>query len=218
MEKEKSLAELVGELQLDEATEKAKQMIASHCSAQDIYQEVMDGLAIVGENYNNGKCFIADLIVSGTLAQDIFALIREEQLFDMKHIDGSVVIGTIIGDIHDIGKDLICNGLRFAGVDVIDLGVDVSVERFVEAVKKYHPDLLGISTVIDSSFGHIKKLVAILQEEQLTDDMAIVVGGSIADARYIHLTGVDCLVNNYKDGINYCLNFLENKLSGKGQK
>ncbi|HMM06264.1 MAG TPA: cobalamin-dependent protein [Clostridiales bacterium] len=218
MKQEKSLSELISGLFLDEATEKAKQMLSDHCPVQDIYQEVMDGLAIVGEKYNDGKCFIADLIVAGTLAQDIFALIKDERLYERKHIDGKMVIGTISGDIHDIGKDLICTGLRFSGVDVIDLGVDVSVERFVEAVQEYRPDLLGISTVIDSSFAHIKKLVAAFQQAGLAGDTEIVVGGSIADPRYIHLDGVSCLTNNYKDGVNYCLKVLEKKSAGRDRK
>lgn len=218
MKQEKSLSELIGAISLDEATEKARQMLTDGSPVQDIYQEVMEGLTIVGEKYNDGKCFIADLIVSGSLAQDIFDLIKDERFYDKKHIDGCMVIGTIVGDIHDIGKDLICTGLRFSGVDVIDLGVDVSVERFVDAVKEYHPDLLGISTVIDSSFAHIKQLVAALQREGLIDDMEIVVGGSIADPRYIHLAGVSCLTNNYKDGVSYCLNILERKNAGRDGK
>lgn len=218
MEKEKSLAILIGELQIDEAMEKTKRMLANHCTSQDIYQEVMDGLSIVGKHYNEGKCFIADLIVSGSLAQDIFNLIMDNRFVEGQHIEGTIVIGTITGDIHDIGKDLICNGLRFAGVNVIDLGVDVAVERFVEAVKKHHPDLLGISTIIDSSFAHIKALIDRLQREGLTEDMEIVVGGSIADPRYIHLEGVSCVTNSYKDGIHYCLRVLENKSAEGEQK
>ena len=211
MEKEKSLAALIGELQIDAATEKARQMLSSRRPVEEIYDEVMAGLALVGGKYNEGTCFIADLIVSGSLAQDIFALIKEEQLFTGKHIGGTMVIGTISGDIHDIGKDLICTGLRFAGVNIIDLGVDVSVERFVEAVKNHHPDLLGISTVIDSSFANIKKLIAALTAAELREGLEIVVGGSIADARYIHLDGVSFLTNHYEDGIQYCLSVLEKK-------
>lgn len=205
------LTEQIGALQVNEAPVTARQMLADNIDPAVIGDEVMEGLRIVSDKYNDGKCFIADLIVSGMLARDIFSLITNAIGDSGEKVDGKVVIGTIYEDIHDIGKDMVCDGLRFSGINVIDLGVDVPVGEFIAAAEKHKPDILAISTVMDSSFIHIKDLIIGLGKAGIPADMKIVVGGAAADTRYVHVEGIHCLTNDYQCGLNFCLRMLKEK-------
>jgi len=205
------LAEQIGALQVNEALATAQQMLAEKIDPVVISDEVMEGLSIVGGRYNNGQCFIADLIVSGMLAQDIFSSINHVMDLSGEKVTGKMVIGTIYEDIHDIGKGLICDRLRFNGVNVIDIGVDVPVGEFIAAAERHQPDILAISTVIDSSFTHIKDLLRGLEKASISKNMKIVVGGAAADARFVHVEGIHCLTNDYRQGIDFCLQTLKEK-------
>ncbi|MEL7566137.1 MAG: cobalamin-dependent protein [Dehalobacterium sp.] len=206
------LAEQIGELSVHEASALAQQMLAERIDPFMICDEVMEGLRIVGDKYNNGKCFIADLIVSGMLAQEIFSLINDTvSSISCEKIMGKVVIGTIYEDIHDIGKNLFCDRLRCNGVDVIDLGVDVPVGEFIAAVESHKPDILAVSTVMDNSFTHIKDLIMGLGKAGISGNIKIVVGGAAADARFVQMEGVHCLTNDCRQGIDFCLRILKEK-------
>ncbi len=211
MSETQTLSELIGNLLVIEATNKAEQMVADQEDPELIHREIMRGLRLVGERYNEGRCFIADLMVSGMLARELLSLLHDDDCGEKEIVPGCIVIGTIYDDIHDIGKDLISDSLKFRGVDVVDLGVDVPVAAFIAAAEKYRPDILAISTVMDSSFSHIKNLLFHLQVAAIQPDMKIVVGGAAADPRYVKVEGVDCLTNDYQKGIDYCLNTLREK-------
>ncbi|ATW23802.1 cobalamin B12-binding domain-containing protein [Candidatus Formimonas warabiya] len=206
------LAEQIGALSVNEASAMARQMLAEKIDPFVICDEVMDGLRIVGDKYNNGTCFIADLIVSGMLAQEIFSFINDAVMdISYEKVMGKVVIGTIYEDIHDIGKNLFCDCLRCNGVNVIDLGVDVPVGEFIAAAERHKPDILAISTVMDNSFTHIKDLIMGLGKAGISGNIKIVVGGAAADARFVQLEGIHCLTNDCRQGIDFCLRTLKEK-------
>lgn len=206
-----SLSHLIGDLQINEATQKTEEMLSKGVAPGDIHREIMRGLALVGEKYNQGQCFIADLMVSGLLARELLFLVHGQDLREDTAVSGKVVIGTICDDIHDIGKDLISDSLKFSGVQVVDLGVDVPVSVFIAAAEKYRPDLLAISTVMDSSFTHIRHLISSLRAANVPADMKIVVGGAAANPRFAKVDGVDYLTNDYQKGMDYFLSILRQK-------
>lgn len=205
----------IGELQVENALEEGRRLALAGVSAPDMQEAIMQGLRIVGDNYAAGRCFIADLMVSGMLAKELFGMVSLDIEGAVPRTLGKVVIGTIEGDIHDIGKDLIADALRMRGVEVVDLGVDVSVERFVQAVEEYGPDILAISTSIDSSFTGIKRLVARLRGDTRHEELTIVVGGAIADGRFVKLDGVDYLANDYQGSLEFDVERLNRKARRK---
>jgi len=196
------LSELISTLDVIEALELGASMVAANVPVEEYQQEIMEGLQAIGTMYEHGECYIADLMVSGMLARELFALKKNDDLPDIGTVIGRVVIGTICEDIHDIGKNLVADALRFRCVEVIDLGVDVSVDRFVEAAERYQPDMLAVSTLIDGQFGHIRELVDRLKASKAPEDMCIVIGGAAADPRFVSIPGVDCITNNYQDAMS----------------
>ncbi len=215
---EKSLSSLIGDLLVDEALKKGILMIKNNIDPILFQNEIMNGLSIVGNKYNEGECFIADLMVAGMLARDLFNLANKNIALDKVYVNGKVVIGTIAGDIHDIGKNLVVDALTYRGIEVIDLGVDVPILDFVDAVEMYKPAILAISTIIDSTFSNIKELITILKKKGLLKNMKLVVGGAAADERYVKIEDVDLLTNEYKKGMKYCLEILtKDPLGGKNE-
>ena len=101
----------------------------------------------VGEKYENGDLFLSELMMIGYLASEITNLLKPHLVGSDLEAQGKVVIGTVKGDVHDIGKNIVIMMLQSAGYDVVDLGIDVSAERFVEAVKKEKPFVLGMSAL-----------------------------------------------------------------------
>ena len=153
------LIELIADLKLNEAEELADQLIKEGIAVQELYDLVMEGLAEIGKKYENGECYIADLIVSGMIAKNIFAAANLKQGTGPADKSlGTVLFGTIFDDIHDIGKDLMIDALENRSIHVIDLGVDVRVSKFVEAVKRHQPDIIAVSCVMTNSIPYLQEL------------------------------------------------------------
>jgi methanogenic corrinoid protein MtbC1 len=209
----KKLADLLSELRFDEAMELGMTMANSE-AFPDFQSEIIEGLHKIEMKYYNGEFFIADLIVAGSMIREIFSLAKDSPFIKDTPVSGKMVIGTIIGDIHNIGKDLFADALRYRGVDVIDLGVDVPVDSFLEAIARYQPDILAICTYIEPSLSNTKMLVNRLRQTALPPGMKIIVGGSAVDERFTKVPGVDYISRDYQKSIDYCAGILKEKRQG----
>jgi methanogenic corrinoid protein MtbC1 len=207
------LSDLLSELRFDEAMKQGITMINSECFP-DFQGEIIEGLHKIETKYNNGEFFIADLIVAGSMIREIFSLAKDSPFMKRAVVSGKMVIGTIAGDIHNIGKDLFADALRYRGVDVIDLGVDVPVDRFLDAVTRHRPDILAISTYIEPSLSHTKILVNRLRQIVIPPGMKIIVGGSAVDERFTKIPGVDYISRDYQKSIDFCAGILKEKYQG----
>ncbi|MBK5243987.1 MAG: cobalamin-dependent protein [Eubacteriaceae bacterium] len=210
------LKEFIVDLKLDEAEACADQLIRNGIDSQSLYDVVMDGLAEIGNKYENGECFIADLIVSGMMAKNIFeaANISKDSQKPSEPL-GTVIIGTIYDDIHDIGKDLMVDALENKGIKVIDLGVDVKVEKFIEAVKQHNPDIIAVSCVMINSIGFIEELGIALEKEKLLKNRRFLLGGAVVNNEYVRIPQIDFMTNNFYEGIKYCEVYLRKKIEGE---
>jgi methanogenic corrinoid protein MtbC1 len=207
------LSDLLSELRFDEAMKLGIAMAHSE-SFPDFQSEIIEGLHKIETKYNNGEFFIADLIVAGSMIRDIFSLAKDSPFMKQAAIYGKMVIGTIVGDIHNIGKDLFADALRYRGIDVVDLGVDVPVERFLDAVTRYRPDILAISTYIEPSLSHTKILVNRLRQTGVPPGMKIIIGGSAVDERFTKIPGADYISKDYQKSIDFCAGILREKYGG----
>ncbi len=214
---DKKLAALISQMKLEEAEKMASAMIADGVPAMEIYQQVMEGLQEVGNRYENTEYFIADLIVSGMLAKEIFSLVDLYQDDELAATKGTIVIGTILEDIHDIGKDLMIDSLRAQGIHIIDLGVDVKIEKFIDAVRQYNPDIIAVSCIMTSSLGHLHELAMKLHEEELLTDRALIIGGAVANRKYLKIPYVTYMTNSMFEGVDFCLRYLAEKRKGSKQ-
>ncbi|MFW6458854.1 MAG: cobalamin B12-binding domain-containing protein [Halodesulfurarchaeum sp.] len=136
----------------------------------DILDDLKEGMGIVGERYAADEYFIPDLMYAGDIIEQISELLQEEMPEQESEGIGTVVLGTVKDDIHDIGKDLVYFMFDLNGFDVIDLGVDVPPEKFVEAVAENDPEIVALSGFLTAAFDSMKETVEALEEAGLVED------------------------------------------------
>lgn len=145
----------------------------------------------VGRLFEDGEFFIPEMLVSARAMKGGLAILRPKlAAADIQPI-GRVVIGTAQGDLHDIGKNLVGMMLEGAGFEVIDLGVDVSPERYVAAVKEHHPDLVGISALLTTTMPRMRDVLLALQAAGLREKVKVMIGGAPLTAQYASDIGAD---------------------------
>jgi corrinoid protein of di/trimethylamine methyltransferase len=167
------------------------------------------GLEKVGKKFEEGEYFVTDLIIAGHImkeAMNVLApFIREGEVSESK---GKIVIGTVEGDLHDIGKNIVVTLLRSSGFEVTDLGIDVPARKFVEEVKKGVP-ILGLSSLLTVGLDKVKEVVEELRKEGLKDKVKVIVGGAVVTEDWVYQTGVDAAVNDALEGIKICKTWIE---------
>ncbi len=189
----KQLIHAVADLNEDEALKLVQDMVKNGSTPLEIVENCKRGVEIVGERYSNQKYFLSDLIMSEEILKEIMEIIEpyfpDKTDDDKNQVD--IVMGTIEGDIHDLGKNIVIYLLRSVGINVLDLGVDVNPEDFVEKINETKAKLLGISVLITYSIGSIKKVVELLKESNLRDDVTIIIGGYPVNDIIKDYTGAD---------------------------
>jgi 5-methyltetrahydrofolate--homocysteine methyltransferase len=165
--------------------------LASGVDPLDIVDVLRQTLEVVGDKYEDGEFFLSELIMAGYLASEVANLLKPHLLKTQRTALGTIVMGTVKGDIHDIGKNIVIMMLDAAGFEVIDLGVDVPTERFVEAVQTMKPDVLGISALLTSTIDRVKEVVDALETNGLRDRVKVIAGGRPITRAFIEEIGAD---------------------------
>ena len=145
----------------------------------------------VGRLFEDGEFFIPEMLVSARAMKGGLAILRPKLAAEDIQPIGRVVIGTAQGDLHDIGKNLVGMMLEGAGFEVIDLGVDVSPEKYVAAVKEHQPDLLGISALLTTTMPRMQDVLLALQAAGLRETVKVMIGGAPLTAQYASDIGAD---------------------------
>ena len=147
----------------------------------------------VGDGFGKGELFLPELLGAADAMLSATPIIEEEikKTGGKRDSVGIAVMGTVHGDIHNIGKLMVCMLLTADGFEVIDLGVDVEAERFVEAVRKHKPDILGMSALLTPFVSELRKIINMLKEEGLRDKVKIIVGGGAISEAIAESTGAD---------------------------
>ena len=180
------------DMQEKEALVMAQQMLDSGKSAMevlDLCREAMDG---IGKRFEKGEYFISELLMGGEILRQIAAIAKPKMgaITQEKKL-GKVVFGTVAGDIHDLGKDIVEFMLDINGFEVHDLGVDVPPEKFVEAIKEYKPQVVGLSCLITVAFDSMKQTVEAIKAAGLRDSVKIMIGGGTTDEQVKVYAGAD---------------------------
>ncbi len=179
---------------MDEAQSLAlvKEMIGQGSDPVAILDDCRSAMSLVGERFEAGQYFISELILAGEILQDISAevkpLIQQESEGQKK---GKVIVGTVEGDIHDIGKDIVVFMLEINGFEVNDLGVDVPPAKFVEAIGDFKPDIVALSGFLTLAFDSMKETVDAIKEAGLRDGIKIMIGGGTIDQKICDFAGAD---------------------------
>ncbi|MBW1767424.1 MAG: cobalamin-dependent protein [Deltaproteobacteria bacterium] len=186
------LAVLISDLKEQEALDLVKKQLEEGTEPMGILGSAREGMKIVGERFAGETYFIPDLIYSGEILKGVAGLvephIKKEQ--DVERL-GKVIIGTVAGDIHDIGKDLVTFMLDISGFEVIDLGIDVPVQKFVDTIKDTGARVVGLSGFLTLAFDSMKETIDAIKEAGLRDDLKIMIGGGQIDEEVRGFTGAD---------------------------
>ena len=201
-----NLAEALRDLDEDRVYELVDDMLKQGASPQDIIKECNIGIVAVGELFAGGEYFLTELMFSAEIMKGVMQ--KLEPLMESNSVAeqsaGTVVIGTVKGDIHDIGKVIVVGLLRTHGYKVVDLGVDVPVENFVAAVRETGAKVLGLSALLNSTYPEMKNVVDAVTEAGLRDQVKIIIGGTICNETVREYTGADYYPNDAVTGINIC--------------
>jgi methanogenic corrinoid protein MtbC1 len=201
-------------IELDEGRtlELTRELVAQgKATPLSILNTCQQALKVVGERYERQEYYISGLIMAGELFKEVLDLVQPlEEPTPGGGASGTVVLGTVAGDIHDIGKNLFGTSLRGFGFKVIDLGVDVSAERFLEEVGRSRPDVVGLSGLIMAAFESMKGTVTLLRahEAQLGYRPPVILGGAIIDGRVCEYCGADSWSTDAMEGVRICQNLV----------
>ncbi|MEM4887811.1 MAG: cobalamin-dependent protein [Thermosphaera sp.] len=202
-------------LELDE--KRAIELTKARISKGEDPLKILDDLRIaaekVGEKYEKGEFFVADLVMAGEIMKEISELVRPKlkELGKTREIIGKLVIGTVEGDIHDIGKNIVVTLAEAAGFEVIDLGVDVPPQKFVEAIKQHQPDIVGMSCLITAGLESMKRTVDAIKEAGLRDKVKIIIGGGRVDEYAKEYTGADAWATDAATGVKIMIEWMRKK-------
>lgn len=192
----------MGELDEEQVLSLVAARLESGVTPAEIVESCRGGVEIVGKRYSEGQYFLSDLIMSEEIFKQVMELVEPHIPLTVAQTGPAIVIGTIEGDIHDLGKNIIIYLLRSAGYRVIDLGVDVTPEQFVRAVSETDTCVLGISVLLSFCVGSIKKVIDLLEEVGLRDKVKVIVGGYTANELVKAYTGVDFYANDITQALS----------------
>jgi methanogenic corrinoid protein MtbC1 len=189
-----ALVGAISDMREEEALDLARKALDGGTSPLEVLDSAREAMAIVGGRFEKGEYFVPELILAGEMLRDISELVKPllaESSDTAGPKLGKVVMGTVAGDIHDIGKDIVHFMLEVNGFEVADLGVDVSAERFVGAVRDQQPDILALSGFLTLSYDSMRDTVAALQAAGLRDRVKVMVGGGAVDDQIRQYSGAD---------------------------
>jgi methanogenic corrinoid protein MtbC1 len=211
-EKAKKLIGYVADLCEEESIELVKERLSAGEDPLKIVYDCQEGMRIVGERYSEGEYFIAGLIMAGEILRQVMQLISPvlKNSSQANRASGTVVLGTVKEDIHDLGKNIVKMLLACHGFTVHDLGVDVPPDRFVKESAKLQPDIIGLSGLITASYESMKQTIELLRKEteKWPKKPYIIIGGSQIDEQVSNLVGTDYWVNEADAGVILCKKLL----------
>jgi len=187
-----ALVEAITDMREEDALRTAKEMLDKGTSPLEVLDNCRAAMTIIGQRFEAGDCFVPELILAGEVLRQISEVVRPKltQTVTQKKL-GRVVIGTVEGDIHDIGKDIVTFMLDVNGFDVHDLGVDVPAAKFVEEVKAFQPQVVGLSGFLTLAYDPMKNTVQALKDAGLRNKVKIMIGGGQIDEQIRQYTGAD---------------------------
>jgi methylmalonyl-CoA mutase cobalamin-binding domain/chain len=188
----KKLVKAIADMKEQEALKLAKEMVDGGSDPMAILDAGREAMDIVGKRYEEGNYFLPELMLAGVMLNQITEMVKPKlaKAPDVKR-HGKVLIGTVEGDIHDIGKDIVVFMLDVNGFEVRDLGVDVPPEKFVEAIKDFQPQVVGLSGFLSLAFDSMKNTVEAMKKAGLRDKVKVMIGGGQISEDVRKYTGAD---------------------------
>jgi len=202
MKKEEFFIKIANALE-DGEEKKVSELVKEAINYSATAKEILDNGLILGmnkisEKFKNKEIFLPDVLLAAKAMQAGMEVIKPLIIKDKIPSLGKIVIGTVYGDLHDIGKNLVCIMLRGAGFDVIDLGNNVPAEKFIEAAETYQACIIGLSALLTTTMQNMSKVIQILKEKKLYGKIKVVIGGAAVNDKFAkeigaHAYGYDAI-------------------------
>jgi len=196
------LAQAISDLEEETVFKLIDERLASGTEPLEVIAACREGMSDVGKRYESGEYFVSDLIMAGEVFKQSMAVIGEKFQAETGDKKGAVVVGTVQGDIHDIGKDIVVSLLQAGNYDVIDLGVDVPPAKFVESVKESGAKVVGLSGLLTVAFDAMKETVDALKAADL--DVKVMIGGGSLTEQVLEQVGADALGKDAQVAVDLC--------------
>src|SRR6516162_224025 len=154
-------------------------------------EALVEGMRIVGEDFRDGILFVPEVLMSANAMKGGMAILRPLLAETGAPKIGKMVIGTVKGDIHDIGKNLVCMMMEGAGFEVINIGVNNSVDKYLEAIEKHQPEIVGMSALLTTTMPYMKVIIDKLKDKGIDNDHIVLVGGAPLNESFAEAIGAD---------------------------
>jgi len=186
------LIEAITDMREAEALQIATELLDGGTDPVQILDDCRQAMEVIGQRFGQGQAFVPELVMGGEIMKSISGLVKPRIPKDVqaKRV-GKVVVGTVEGDIHDIGKDIVAFLLDIHGFEVIDLGVDASPQVFVDKIREFKPQVVALSGFLTLSYASMKRTVDTIREAGLRDEVKIMVGGGVVDDHVRAFSGAD---------------------------
>lgn len=187
------LASTLADLKEEEALAIAQDRLNAGDDPLTILNDARRGMEIVGKRFAKSEYFIPDLVYSGEILKAITEMVKPKLITKASEVKylGKVVMGSVAGDIHDIGKNIVTFMFEINGFEVHDLGVDVPPQRFVQEIEEFKPDIVGLSGLLTLAYDSMKETVKAIGEAGLRDKVKIMIGGGVVDETIVPYVGAD---------------------------
>ncbi len=173
-----------------------------------INEGLIAGMNVVGASFKSGQMFVPEVLMSARTMGAGMELVKPLLLGQEVPSAGKVVIGTVKGDLHDIGKNLVAMMLESGGFNVVNLGIDLAPEKFVQAVKDYQPQVVGLSALLTTTMLVMKDVIELLKEEGLRDKVKVVIGGAPISYDFASEIGADGFAPDAASAVDLCRKLL----------
>ena len=206
------VAQAIVNLDFDGIQGICKQALDAKVPAYRIVSEAMaKGMDIVGKKYEANEYFLSELIAAGEVMKDGLKVLQPYLKSGDVKKKGKVALGTVKGDLHDIGKNVVITLLRAANFDVVDLGVDISAEQFVEAVQKHNPDIVAMSALLTTTMIEMENVINSLKKAGLRGKIKVIIGGAPITPEYAKKIGADAAARDAVEGVRTCNEWMKRK-------
>lgn len=202
----------------DQARELATQALESSIAPLTAIEEALNpGMQVVGDRYERGEYFIPDLMMAAEAMKAAMAVFEPVLMArrEQRQVLGTVVIGTVEGDIHEIGKSLVATMLSTVGFRVHDLGVDVPASEFVAQVRETGANVVGLSALLTTTMRNQEAVIAALKEAGLREQVKVIIGGAPTNPEWAQIIGADAYAENANEAVEVVRRLLENHIRGK---
>ncbi len=206
------ISEMLQKGRAKKVKELVEQALSEGIQPQDIIENAMlDGMNIVGEKFKNNEVFVPEVLIAARAMNAGMEILKAHMGAEGIEEKGIAVLGTVKGDLHDIGKNLVKIMMEGKGLKVIDLGVDVSAENFVNTAIENHANLICCSALLTTTMGEMKAVVDLCNEKGIRDQVKIMVGGAPVTQSFCDSIGADCYTADAASASDAALAFCQNK-------